>query len=189
MVLAASHGFSTPWAVVLPNPAKCFAFRDRAARTADGGTTRCPLRVGSSGKKQLTMSLMIRTASPTDVAWKPMPAYPATSSSTVMLRDAYWLKSMPCTSRAPSGTGSEGFKTASVAPVGADDWLAIALDPGGSFSVCCSRARRSVCGCVCVCVCVCVRACVLVWAWIRRAAFGEFATCLAQQRVLRVPRV
>jgi hypothetical protein len=73
------------------------------------------------------MSLMMRTAAPTEVAWKPMLAYPPTSSSTVMLRDAYWLKSMPCTSCAPSGTGSDGFKTASVAPVGADELLAMAM--------------------------------------------------------------
>lgn len=44
-----------------------------------------------------------------------------------MLRDAYWLKSMPCTSCAPSGTGSDGFKTASVAPVGAEELLAMAV--------------------------------------------------------------
>jgi hypothetical protein len=45
--------------------------------------------------------------------------YPPMSSSTVMLRLAYWLKSIPWTSFASAGTGSEGFKTASVAPVGA----------------------------------------------------------------------
>ena len=43
------------------------------------------------------MSLMIRTASPTEVAWK------------------------------PSGTGSDGFKTASVAPVGAEELLAMVI--------------------------------------------------------------
>lgn len=70
-------------------------------------------------RQTLTMSLIMRTASATEVAWNPMFANPATSSSTVMLRFAYWLKSMPCTSLAPSGTGSEGFNTASVAPDGA----------------------------------------------------------------------
>jgi len=37
---------------------------------------------------QLTMSLMMRTASPTDVAWNPIFAYPLTSSCTVIGRDA-----------------------------------------------------------------------------------------------------
>lgn len=65
------------------------------------------------------MPFMIRTASPTEVAWNPILEYPAMSSSTVMLRLAYWLKSIPWTSFASAGTGSEGFKTASVAPAGA----------------------------------------------------------------------
>lgn len=48
-----------------------------------------------------------------------------------MGRAACWLKSMPCTCCTPSGTGSDGFSTASVAPAGADEELAM----GGCASV------------------------------------------------------
>lgn len=47
-----------------------------------------------------------------------------------MLRVAYWLKSMPSTCRDPSGSGSDGFNTASVAAVGAEESLGAAMAGG-----------------------------------------------------------
>lgn len=107
------------WAKHAPFRLNCFA------RAQQPGSARSPgmPRTGESMRHRettaLTMSFTIRTASPMAVAWNPMREYPPTSSSTVMGRCAYALKSMPRTSRASAGTGSEGLRTASVAPVGA----------------------------------------------------------------------
>lgn len=66
-----------------------------------------------------TISLIIRTASPTALAWNPIPAMPSTSSATEMSRPWWSLNSIPRTSRAPSGMASEGMRTASLAVDGA----------------------------------------------------------------------
>lgn len=68
----------------------------------------------------ITISLIIFAASPTALAWNPMPLIASTISATVISRSLYSLKSMPLTCSTPSGTASEGTKTASATAEGAD---------------------------------------------------------------------
>src|SRR2546423_2105967 len=65
-----------------------------------------------------TILFMIWIASAIALAWKPIFAIPSTISATVILVPWCTLKSIPQTFCAPSGTGSDGTRTASVASDG-----------------------------------------------------------------------
>jgi hypothetical protein len=77
------------------------------------------------GTKLHTIPSTIFAAWPIELAWKPICAIFATSSAAVISTFLKSLKSRPFTGMAPSGTGSEGFNTASVAPEGAAPFSAI----------------------------------------------------------------
>lgn len=66
----------------------------------------------------LTMSLMIRTASPMEVAWNPMRLMRWITSSTVICFPLNSLKSISSTFCAPCGSSTDGTKTAFVASEG-----------------------------------------------------------------------
>jgi hypothetical protein len=68
------------------------------------------------------MSLMIRTASPIELAWNPMWFIPLIRSSTVMGRPANLLNSSSSTFWASLGISFEGTKTASVTVEGGAPW-------------------------------------------------------------------
>jgi hypothetical protein len=73
----------------------------------------------ASGRKGgCTMSLMIRTASPIELAWNPMFVMPLIRSSIVMGRPASLLKSTPSTFFEPFGISFEEARTASMAAEG-----------------------------------------------------------------------
>lgn len=65
-------------------------------------------------KGNLTMSLIILTASPIELAWNPILFMPLIKSSTVIGRPANLLKSNSSTFWEPSGISFEETKTASV---------------------------------------------------------------------------
>lgn len=65
------------------------------------------------------MSLMMRTASATALAWKPVLVMLVISSATVMSWSVWLLNSTPETSWAFGATGAEGLRTALVERVGA----------------------------------------------------------------------
>jgi hypothetical protein len=98
--------------------------------------------------ERITIPLMMCAACPTDVAWKPIFVMLSTISATVMLRPANLSKSSPTTGTAPSGTGSEGLRTASWAPVGAVMVAKMAMCNRVRFgrqirgSMCCASQRR-----------------------------------------------
>ena len=66
----------------------------------------------------LTMSLMIRTASPMEVAWNPICLMRCITSSTVICFPLKSLKSISSTFCTPCGSSAEGTRTAFVASEG-----------------------------------------------------------------------
>lgn len=66
----------------------------------------------------LTMSFIILTASPIELAWNPMLAIPAMRSSTVTLLPAKALKSNSSTFLEPAGISSDFTRTAAATDSG-----------------------------------------------------------------------
>lgn len=79
-----------------------------------------------------TMSLIILTASPIEVAWNPILFIPLIISLTVMSRPANLLKSSSSTFWEPSGISFEGTRTASVTELGSGPCSEFAVMVGGN---------------------------------------------------------
>jgi len=83
-----------------------------------GGVLEDGLENMRAGNRCHTISLIILTASPIELAWNPMLFIPLIKSFTVMSRPANLLKSSSSTFWEPSGISFEGTRTASVTEEG-----------------------------------------------------------------------